>query len=86
MEKIEFFSAQTNEVLSFFVLEKAELSGEEYLLVTEEETGDADAYVLRKLPDTGDQEAEYEFVEDERILSAVAPLFNELLEETDIEA
>ena len=57
MEKIEFFSAQTNEVLSFFVLEKTELSGEEYLLVTEEETGDADAYVLRKLSDTGDQEA-----------------------------
>ena len=85
MEKIEFTSPETEERLSFFVLEKAELSGEEYLLVTEEETGDAEAYVLRKLPGSGD-EAEYEFVEDEKILSAVAPLFEELLEEIKIES
>ncbi|MBQ4293537.1 MAG: DUF1292 domain-containing protein [Lachnospiraceae bacterium] len=86
MEKIEFLDPEGGETLRFFVVEKTVLQGEEYLLVTEGETEEDDtAYVLRKTGEEGPEEALYEFVEDEKVLNAVAPLFSALLEDADTE-
>lgn len=86
MEKIEFLDPETQEKLELFVLEQTILQGEEYLLVTEEEEEteeEGTAYVLRKTGEEGTDEATYEFVEDEDVLNAVAPLFSALLEDAD---
>ena len=85
MEKITFRSPEEGDELSFFLLEKAEVSGKEYLLVTEEEEGDGEAYVLRKVAETEAEEADYRFVEEEEELAAVAPLFSAMLEDTELQ-
>ena len=84
MERIDFVSPEGEETLSFYVVEKAELAGQEYLLVTEEEEGDAEAYVLKQVAESSGEEATYEFVEDDRELDAVSALFQALMEDTDV--
>ena len=85
MEKIEFNDPDTGEKLSLFVVEKALLSGEEYLLVTEDEDSEeAEAYVLKKTGESEDGEESYEFVEDDGALDVLAPLFAALMEDTDV--
>ena len=82
MEKIKFFDMENNTELEFFVLEETKLSGEHYLLVTEQEEGDADAYILKEVQGEGD-EAVYEFVEDESVLDALSDIFAEMLTDVD---
>ena len=70
----------------FFVVEQTRLNNTDYLLVTEEENGDSDAYILKDVSAKDDEEAVYEFVEDDTELDALADIFAELLdEEADIE-
>ena len=64
------------------------LQGVEYLLVTEEEEskdGEGTAYVLKKTGEPDPDQESYEFVEDDAVLDAVAPLFSELLEDTKVQ-
>ena len=83
MEKIKFFDTESNEELEFFVLEETKLSGEHYLLVTEQEEGDTDAYILKELHGEDDEESVYEFVEDESVLDALSDIFAEMLSDVD---
>ena len=83
MEKIKFFDTETNEELEFYVLEETKLSGEHYLLVTEQEEGDTDAYILKELHGEDDEESVYEFVEDESVLDALSDIFAEMLSDVD---
>ena len=46
MEKISF-AGNNGDSIEFFVLEKTTLGGVDYMLVTESEDEDADAYVLK---------------------------------------
>lgn len=70
----------------FFVVEQTRLNNTDYLLVTEEESGDSDAYILKDVSAKDDEEAVYEFVEDDTELDVLADIFAELLdEEADIE-
>ena len=55
-----------------------------YLLATEEEDGDCDAYLLKEVAAEG-EEVCYEMVEDDTELAAVGKIFAELVEDTDIE-
>lgn len=47
MEKVKFVDPDTGESLAFFVVEETKVGGTHYLLATEEEDGDCDAYIKR---------------------------------------
>ena len=87
MEKIKFIPDGEMEAAEFFVIEQTKLRGVSYLLVTEsdDETEDADAYILRDMSAEDDAEAIYEFVDDDDELDAVAELFEKLLDGIEIE-
>ena len=84
-KKIEFCPVGEEEAVGFFVLEETRIGGVSYLLVTESEEGDSEAYILKDLSEDGDPEAKYVFVEDDRELEAVSKVFEELLEDVDLE-
>lgn len=80
MEKIAF-ALEGNETVWFYVLEQTKLGGIRYLLVTEEEDGDSEAMILKEISNEKDAESVYEIVEDDTELSAVAAVFENLLED-----
>ncbi len=82
MEKIEF--DLDGEKKEFYVLESTTLSGHEYILVAESEDEDSEAFILREEgSDTG--MAVYSEIEDDVELSAVADVFEKLLDDTTLE-
>ena len=84
MEKIKFQSDGMEEA-EFFVLEQTKLNGTSYILVTDSEEGDAECLILRDRSEAEDTESIYEIVEDDTELSAVSKVFEELLEDIEIE-
>ena len=70
----------------FYIVEETKLAGVSYILVTDtpEDEPEADAYILKDVSSPDSEEAIYEFVEDDRELKAIADVFAELLEDTDI--
>ena len=84
MEKIAF-TFDNDETVEFFVLEETKINGYIYILVTESEENEAEAYILKDLAAEEDAESVYEIVEDENELELVSGLFAELLEDVDIE-
>ncbi|MCI5620929.1 MAG: DUF1292 domain-containing protein [Lachnospiraceae bacterium] len=86
MEKVNFTDPDTGDSLEFFVLEQTTIRGINYLLVTVDEEGDSDAFILREKEIEDDQNAIYEMVEDDKELSSIAKIFEELLEDVEIEA
>lgn len=85
MEKIEFTFEDTKEQVAFFVLEQTKVNGQTYILVTDSEEEEAECLILKDMSDAQDQESLYEIVEDDVELSAVLKVFEELLEDVDIE-
>ena len=85
MEKIKFTDPDTGECLEFYVLEQTRINNRDYLLVTVDEDGDSDAFVLKDLSEDTEKEAVYEIVEEEAELEAIAKVFSEMLEDVDIE-
>ncbi|MCQ2081258.1 MAG: DUF1292 domain-containing protein [Lachnospiraceae bacterium] len=84
MEKIAF-TLDSGETAEFYVLEQAKLSGNNYILVTEEEEGDAEALILREIQSQDKKETGYEIVDDDNELEALSSLFESLLEDIEIE-
>lgn len=84
MEKVAF-TFDNDELVEFFVLEETKINGYKYILVTESEDDEAEAYILKDLAAEEDAESVYEIVEDENELEMVSALFAELLEDVDIE-
>lgn len=85
MEKIKFTFEETDEVVEFFVLEQTRISGCNYILVTDSEEDEAECLILKDTSEAQDAESVYEIVEDEMELSGVLKVFEELLEDIDIE-
>ncbi len=69
--------------LSFYVLEQTKFLGNEYLLVTE--SPESEEVFLLKEAKSETEEVYYVFVEEEKELSTVSELFEELLEDVGIE-
>lgn len=84
MEKIRFMSDEMQEV-EFFVLEQTKVNGMSYILVTDSEEGDAECWIMREVSAEDSSESVYDFVEDEDELYVVSKVFEELLEDIDIE-
>ena len=85
MEKIKFTFGDPTETVDFFVLEQTKINGMTYILVTDSEEDDAECMILKDTSSEDDAESVYEIVEDDVELSAVLKVFEELLEDIDIE-
>lgn len=82
-EKIVFETEEGK--AEFFVLEQTMLQGINYILVTDDmESEEGDFLILKETDSEGDF-ASYDVLEDEKELSAVVSIFNELLEDIDLE-
>lgn len=84
MEKIKFTLADDGAV-DFFVLEQTLIGGVSYILVTESEDDEAEAFILKDLSGQGEEEALYEVVWDDEELEAVSRIFQEMLEDVEID-
>lgn len=84
MEKVIFQSPQDGEALEFYVIEETSINGMNYLLVTEEEDGDCEAFILKRLSQDEEEDAVYEMVESEEELESISRIFSEMLEDVDI--
>ena len=84
MEKIKFMSEEMNEEVDFYVLEQTKVGGVSYILVTDSEE-DAECLILKDTSGESQSESVYEIVEDDVELSAVLKVFEELLEDVEIE-
>lgn len=80
------FTTEEGEQIPFYVIEQTTIMGCQYLLVTDsqEEEEEAEAYIMKKMTDD-DSQVIYEMVDNDHELSAVSKVFEELLDDTDIE-
>lgn len=85
MEKITMLAEETGEELGFYVLEQTKVNGVSYILVTDSEVGDAECMILKDTAGAEEKDSVYEFVEDDVEMNAVLKIFEELLEDVDIE-
>ncbi len=83
MNKISFTIIGEEEPALFYVLEETRIGGFSYLLVTDKEEGDSDAWILKDMSGQEDQEALYEIVEDEEELEAVSSVFAQMLDDVE---
>lgn len=84
MEKVIFQSPEDGEKVEFYVVEQTRVGGIDYLLVTLEEDGDSDAFILKDISKENEEEATYEMVESEEELESISRIFAEILEDVDI--
>lgn len=84
MEKIKFLNPETQEETEFFCLEQTKINNQNYLLVTEDEEGDSEAYILKETASKG-EETVYEMVDQDEEIEAIGKVFAELIEDVDLE-
>lgn len=84
MEKITFYP-EDGEAVGFYVLEQTRLGGTDYILVTDSETEDGEALILKDVSAPEDTQAVYEIVGDDDELDAVSAIFSEMLEDVELE-
>lgn len=84
MEKIKFQVPDSDETAEFFVIEQTRINGVNYILVTEEEEGDCDAFILKDTSSESEAEASYEMVESDEELEYMSKIFASILEDVDI--
>lgn len=83
-EKITFETEDGD--IELYVLEQTTLFGVNYILVTDdEESEDGSFFVLKEESDSEGDVVSYVEVEDENELKAVIKIFDELLEDIDLE-
>ncbi|MBR1815770.1 MAG: DUF1292 domain-containing protein [Lachnospiraceae bacterium] len=91
MEKNEkiVFSTEEGDV-EFYVLEQTMVSGTNYILVTDDLTAEEGSFLILKEvmmenPDSKEEITTYGVIEDEEELKAIIKVFDELLEDVDLE-
>ena len=83
-EKITFQTEE--EAVELYVLEQTKLFGINYILVTDDmESEEGSFFVLKEEGDSEGDLVSYVEVEDEKELKAVIKVFDELLEDIDLE-
>lgn len=75
------FKPEQGEPVEFFVLEQTTIGGVNYILVTDSEEGDSEALILKDLSGMEEEQALYEIVSEDTELSAVAAVFENLLDD-----
>ena len=82
--KVVYFTTDEGEEVPFFVVEETKIAGQNYLLVTDSEEDEADAYIFREVFEN-ENDSFYEMVEDEEKINALSKVFAELLDDVDFE-
>ena len=82
--KVVNFTTDDGEKIPFFVVEETKIAGENYLLVTDSEDDEADAYILREVSENT-EESFYEMLEDDDKINAISKVFAELLDDVEFE-
>ena len=85
MEKIRFRSEEIQGDADFFVLEQTKVNGVSYILVTDSEEDDAECLILKDISKDTSSDSIYEIVEDDVELTAISKVFEEQLEDIEIE-
>ena len=75
-EKIKFVPENETEAVEFYVVEQTTIAGVNYILVTEAEDGDADAYILKDMSENGVEEAVYDSLVFTNLTSMTGDLDN----------
>ena len=82
------FTDENGEKAEFFVLEQTKVNGINYLLVSDSEDEDdeeAVALIIKDISKDTDTEAVYEIVDNDDELERLSKIFNELLDDIDVE-
>ena len=82
MEKIKFQSEDG--IIEFFVEEQTTVAGITYLLVSDSQDDEANAYIMKDVSEEGSEEASYEMVEDDELV-AISKVFEQMLDDVDLE-
>ena len=69
----------------FYIEEQTRVYGKNYILVSTAQEGDAEALILKDISEDSNDEAAYVPVEDESELAAVMKIFEEMLDDIDIQ-
>lgn len=85
MEKIKFTFEEGTQSAEFFVLEQTKIGGVSYILVTDSQEDDAECLILKETGTQDGSDSIYEIVEEDTELAAVSKVFEELLEDIEIE-
>lgn len=87
MEERKITLVDDEQTIEFYVVEETRLNGMNYLLVTdaEDDEEEGDCYILRDMSGAEDADALYEFVEEEEELEGLMKIFEELLDDVEIE-
>lgn len=83
-EKI-VFTTDDGEEIEFYVLEETKLAGESYLLVTDSDEEEANALILKEIQGESQDDRIYDTVDNEQELEALSKVFEELIDDIDIE-
>lgn len=85
MEKLEkiTFNPDGEDPIDFFVLEQTRIAGVNYILVTDFEEGDGEALILKDISKDGEEESVFVIVSDDDELSAVAGVFQNMLDDIE---
>lgn len=84
MEKLTF-QDEHGDAVEFYVLEQTRVSGKNYILVADSPDEDGECLILKDAAGEEDKESLYEIVEDEQELDALLTIFEQLLDDVDIE-
>lgn len=84
MEKIKFQSEDG--IVEFYVEEQTTIAGITYLLVSDSQDDEANAYILKDISENDSQEACYEMIQDDSELEAISRVFAQMLDDVDLEA
>lgn len=81
------FTTEDGEEVEFYVLEETMINGVNYLLVadSDNEEEEANALILKEKSVGDNDEVLYDVVEDETELLSISKIFEELLDDIDIE-
>ena len=85
MEKVKFVFRDGSGEDEFFVLEETKINGAAYILVSDSEDDDGECLILKEVEEESQPESVYEIVEDEREQDALLTIFEQLLEDVEIE-
>ena len=84
MEKITFVTDDGGKE-EFYVEEQTRINGVNYILVSDSKDDEANAYIMKDISEEGSEEASYEMVEDDEELVAISKVFEQMLDDVDLE-
>jgi hypothetical protein len=85
MEKVAFDIDEQGEKEEFYVLEKTKINGVSYLLVAESKDEDCQCLILKEISNNNESDEIYTEVMDDTEILAVSKVFEELLEDVEIQ-